>query len=184
MAKTLLIMGSVRAGRRCPQIAAWVLGIARAASDADYELVDLADWPLGMDSEPGIPAFGKGYARELTCAWSEKIKPASAIIFVTPQYNWGYPAVLKNAIDHLFHEWKGKPALIITYGGHGGGKCAAQLRQVVEQVGMTPLATMPALTLPRAAVEGAPHDPAKDFTEEEVDMIKQAIIELPSARNC
>ena len=46
------------------------------------------------------------------------------------QYNWGYPAVLKNAIDYLYHEWKGKPAAIVSYGGHGGGKGAAQLHQV------------------------------------------------------
>ena len=181
MAKTLLIMGSVRAGRRCPQIAAWVLDIARATAPLDYELVDLADWPLAMNSEPAIPAGGTGYAHAVTRAWSEKIAAATAFIFVTPQYNWGYPAVLKNAIDHLFHEWKGKPALIITYGGHGGGKCADQLRQVIGAIGMRPVATMPALTLPRSAIEGASHDPATDFTPEEADMIATSIRELSAA---
>lgn len=46
------------------------------------------------------------------------------------QYNWGYPAALKNALDYLYHEWLGKPAVVITYGTRGGGKAAAQLQQV------------------------------------------------------
>jgi hypothetical protein len=55
---------------------------------------------------------------------------------VTPQYNWGYPASLKNAIDYLFHEWVGKPGLVVSYGGRGGGKCNAQLREVLKGVRM------------------------------------------------
>ncbi len=58
----------------------------------------------------------------------------TAIVFVSPQYNWGYPAPLKNAIDHLYKEWAGKPAMIVTYGGHGGSKCAAQLRQAFAEL--------------------------------------------------
>ena len=57
-------------------------------------------------------------------------------MFVTPQYNWGYPAPLKNAIDYLYNEWKGKPALVVSYGGHGGGKANGQLREVLRGVRM------------------------------------------------
>ena len=46
------------------------------------------------------------------------------------QYNWGYPAALKNALDYLYRSWNGKPAMIVSYGSHGGGKGAAQLKQV------------------------------------------------------
>ena len=46
------------------------------------------------------------------------------------QYNWGYPAALKNALDYLYQSWNGKPAMIVSYGSHGGGKGAAQLKQV------------------------------------------------------
>lgn len=173
-------MGSVRPGRRCPQIAQWVIGIAKASSTLKYELVDLADWRLPMDDEPDIPARGN-YTRRHTRAWSRKIAAAGAFVFVTPQYNWGYPAVLKNALDHLHKEWEGKPIVIVTYGGHGGGKCAAQLRQVTEGLDMRPMATMPALKLTREAIEGAPHDPAKDFKAEEAELVRQAIRELAAA---
>ncbi len=70
---------------------------------------------------------------------------AAAIVIVTPQYNWGYPAPLKNALDHLYQKWTGKPLVIVTYGGHGGNKCAAQLRQVAAGLHMRPVATMPGI---------------------------------------
>jgi NAD(P)H-dependent FMN reductase len=122
----LVIMGSTRASRLCPAITAWVTGIARATTAQNYEIIDLSDWNLPMDDEPGIPARGS-YTQKHTIAWAEKIAGGDGFVFVTPQYNWGYPAALKNAIDHLYAEWRGKPAVIVTYGGHGGGKCAAQL---------------------------------------------------------
>ncbi|HUB84883.1 MAG TPA: NAD(P)H-dependent oxidoreductase, partial [Rhizomicrobium sp.] len=82
---------------------------------------------------------------------------------VTPQYNWGYPAPLKNALDHLFDEWKNKPLLLITYGGHGGGKCAKQLRSVAKGLHMKTVWTSPALVLTRAQILGAPFDAERDL---------------------
>ena len=171
-------MGSVRAGRLNPKVAAWVTDIARTASDLNYELIDLADWPLPMHDEPGIPQRGV-YNQQHTQAWSEKIAAADAFIFVSPQYNWGYPAALKNAIDHLFHEWKGKPAVIVTYGGHGGGKCAAQLLQVFEAIGMRVVPTMPAITITREMITGGPVNPETDF-QSHAESIRQAIAALAS----
>jgi len=175
-ATVLVVMGSVRAARLCPRIASWVIDIAVAASTSKYELVDLADWPLPLDDEPEIPALGP-YRQAHTQAWSRKILAADGFVFVTPQYNWGYPAVLKNAIDHLYAEWRGKPAVIVTYGGHGGVKCAAQLRQVAAAVHMRPTATMPAITLTREMMGGGPMVPEQDFMSE-AQVIRQAIREL------
>ncbi|HEV2677977.1 MAG TPA: NADPH-dependent FMN reductase [Aliidongia sp.] len=171
-----VIMGSIRAGRLCPRLAAWVMEIGRASNGLAYELVDLADWPLPMDDEPGIPARG-AYAREHTLAWSRKVASAAGFVFVTPQYNWGYPAALKNAIDHLYAEWVGKPVAIVSYGGHGGGKCATQLRQVTEGLKMRPVATMPGITLTHEMIKGGPVDPARDFASD-AEAIRQALAEL------
>ena len=66
----------------------------------------------------------------------------------TPQYNWSLPASLKNAIDYLFNEWKGKPGLIISYGGHGGGKCAAHLNEIMQGIRMRPTERMVQLAFP------------------------------------
>lgn len=96
-----------------------------------------------MFDEPGIPSLIKDpsqYKHEHPRAWSHEIASCDAFIFVSPQYNWGYPAALKNAIDFLFNEWVGKPTMIVTYGGHGGGRCAAQLESVLNGIRMLPTA--------------------------------------------
>jgi NAD(P)H-dependent FMN reductase len=153
-----------------------VVEIAQASTQLDYEIVDLAAWPLPADDEPGIPALGK-YVQGHTQAWSSKIASADGFVIVTPQYNWGYPAPLKNAIDHLYREWAGKPVLIVSYGGHGGGKCAAQLRQVLEGIKMRPISLMPGISLTHEMMQGAVLDPAKDF-EPFAEPVRQALAEL------
>lgn len=173
----LLIMGSTRAGRKCPQVAAWVKSIGQACSDFAYEVVDLANWSLPMDDEPAIPALGH-YTQAHTRAWSDKIQTADAVVFVTPQFNWGYPAVLKNAIDHLYHEWRDKPTVIVTYGGHGGTRCARQLRRVAASLKMRVVATTPALALPDAVIrQGALLDADRDFVASQ-PAVRRAFMEL------
>lgn len=163
-AKTaLVVLGSTRAGRICPQVAAWVAQLGREHTTLDYEIVDLADWPLPADDEPAIPALGP-YAQAHTRAWSDRIARADALVFVAPQFNWGYPAVLKNAIDHLYSEWRDKPLAIVSYGGHGGTRCAKQLRQVAASLHMRIVPAAPALPLSDAVIrEGAALEPARDF---------------------
>jgi NAD(P)H-dependent FMN reductase len=173
----LLIMGSVRAGRTCPRITQWAANIGRARTDLAFEIIDLSDWPLPMDDEPGLPHAGE-YVQPHTRAWSEKVKGAAAVVFVTPQYNWGYPAPLKNAIDHLYREWRGKPAAIISYGGHGGEKCAQQLRQVAAGLKMSMVATAPALTLSEEVIrQQAELDPETDLAPY-IPQVEQAFEEL------
>ena len=121
------------------------------ALTADFTILDLADVNLPMFNEPCIPhqiTDPDDYGQPHTRAWSKAVSKYSAFIFVTPQYNWGYPAVLKNAIDYLCNEWNGKPAMIVSYGGQGGTKSANQLRQVLEAVKMRVVETMPALAFP------------------------------------
>jgi NAD(P)H-dependent FMN reductase len=179
----LLIMGSVRAGRVCPRIAAWAARIGHESTDLAYEVIDLADWPLPMDDEPGLPHAGK-YIQPHTSAWSEKIGGAAAVVFVTPQYNWGYPAPLKNAIDHLYSEWRGKPAAIISYGGHGGVKCAEQLRQIGAALKMRMVATAPALTLSEQVIrQQIELDPETDLASYVGD-VRQAFEALTAEITC
>lgn len=108
-----------------------------------------------MYNEPGIPSqihSSDQYLHPHTQRWSEEIASYAAFVFVTPQYNWGYSASIKNAIDYLYHEWKGKPAMIVSYGGHGGGKAAEQLKQVLCGVRMRPLERTVGMTFPSKEV--------------------------------
>lgn len=177
----LVIIGSVRPRRIAPAVARWVADIGAQVLGPGLELVDLKDWPLPMDDEPAIPAQGL-YAAGHTQAWSRKIAAAKGFVFVTPQYNWGYPAVLKNALDHLYAEWSGKPAVIVTYGGHGGGRCAGQLRQVLKGLHMKPVPVMPALTLPRPMIEAnsGEADPAALFAGQ-ARKVRKAMTRLAAA---
>lgn len=182
VSNVLVIIGSVRARRICPQIAQWVAAVGRETISADIEVVDLKDWPLPMDDEPGVPA-AYDYAFDHTHAWSKKIAGADAFVFVTPQYNWGYPAPLKNALDHLYKEWSGKPAMIVTYGGHGGGKCARQLRQVLTGLHMKPVATMPGLKLTHERIKANAGDvePAVVFAKHR-RMLRRGFKELATGK--
>jgi NAD(P)H-dependent FMN reductase len=177
-----VIVGSTRPRRICPEVARWVAEVGAGLGDWRLELVDLKDWPLPMDDEEDVPARGAGYAKAHTRAWSAKVAAADGLVFVSPQYNWGYPAPLKNALDHLYAEWSGKPALIVTYGGHGGDRCAAQLRQVLEGLRMRPVETMPAFQLARSRIEANEGvlEPAIEFVHG-VDALRTAFAELAVA---
>lgn len=173
-----VIVASVRAGRQCPAVAAWVAEVGRAETGLDFALLDLADRPLPMDDEPGVPAAGAPYVQAHTRAWSAEVAGSDAFLIVTPQYNGGVPASLKNAMDHLYGEWADKPVLIVSYGGHGGARAAAQLRETCNSLKMRPVGTAPALTLPKDVIAGdATLDPHAAFADT-LGTVKQALAEL------
>jgi len=175
-----VIIGSVRMGRIGPQIARWMQDIVSSSDLHSCEVLDLIDWPLPMDDEPHLPATGQ-YIQPHTQAWSQKIAEGDAYIFLFPQYNWGYPAALKNAIDHLYHEWKGKPAILVSYANRGGGKAAVQLRQVLIGIDMIPLET--ALEIKLSDVEflddgqiASCEESLKKYTPQLIAAIKESIV--------
>jgi NAD(P)H-dependent FMN reductase len=133
-----VVIGSTRPTRICPGIAAWVKDTAQQGSPLTYELIDLAEIDLPFLDEPLKAALGE-YEHEHTRAWSELVSAYSGFVFVFPQYNWGYPAPLKNALDFLYHEWHDRPATTVTYGTRGGNKGAQQLHGVLEGLHMRPL---------------------------------------------
>ncbi|SPO06535.1 uncharacterized protein DNG_09225 [Cephalotrichum gorgonifer] len=71
------------------------------------------------------------FASPATVAWNQEIAKFSAYILISPEYHSGIPGALKNAIDHLYHAWTGKPVMVLTYGEFGGAEANAQLRQVL-----------------------------------------------------
>ena len=135
-----LIPSSTRTPRLSPFITQYIrdlLSQQLEGSNISLTIVDLADQGLPLYDEPDIPAKlpqdhpTPHYAHAHTRTWAATIRSFDSFIFVTPQYNWSIPAALKNALDFLFHEWNGKPAAIVSYGGRGGGKAAAHLRDVL-----------------------------------------------------
>ncbi len=134
----LVILGSTRQGRKGEAVARWFMERTGRRSEATFELADLRDWPLPFIDSPMPPASGQYDPAALP--WAEKVSTADGFVFVTPEYNHGYPAVLKNALDHIYHEWGNKPGAIVSYGSYGAGyRAAEQLRQVLVELGVAPI---------------------------------------------
>jgi NAD(P)H-dependent FMN reductase len=134
-----IIIASTRPGRVGPSVAAWIYERAVAHGGFDVELVDLAEVNLPMFDEPKHPRFGE-YVHQHTKDWSATISRAEAFIFVIPEYNYGFNAAIKNALDYLNREWRGKAVGFVSYGGVAAGTRAVQmLKQVVTTLKMVPL---------------------------------------------
>lgn len=133
--RVAVVIGSSRPTRICAGIAAWTRDTIQRDSELCYELLDLAQVNLPFLDEPLKAALGQ-YEHEHTRAWSRTVQSYDGFFFVFPQYNWGYPAVLKNALDYLYEEWHGKPASFLTYGTRGGGKAAVQFTGVLNGLHM------------------------------------------------
>ena len=113
---------------------------AKKKAGVMIEILDLRDYPMPFFNEPVSPAMGDGkYLNEIVKKWSEKINDGDAFIIVTPEYNHGYPAVLKNALDSIFPEWNKKAVGFVSYGNAGGARSVEQLRQVVIELQMVPI---------------------------------------------
>jgi len=132
--KIAIVTGSTRPGRNGEAVARWVLRQAQQRRDAEFELVDIAEYGLPLLDEPVSAMFGK-YTKPHTRTWSEKISSFDGYVFVTPEYNHGMPGALKNAIDFLYGEWTNKAAGFVSYGGGASGaRAVEQLRLVMSEL--------------------------------------------------
>jgi NAD(P)H-dependent FMN reductase len=121
-----VITASTRPTRQGPLVAEWLLGRCRADGRFRVEPIDLADPALPLFDEPEHPKLRR-YVHEHTRAWSATIERADALVFVTPEYNFGMPPSLLNALDYLVWEWAYKPLGFVSYGGVSGGLRSVQM---------------------------------------------------------
>ena len=129
-----VIVGSTRPGRIGASLAHWVVDQAQGRT-ARYELVDLADYQLDLLNEPTVPGEAGGvYENPRTTRWSQTISQYDGFVFVTPEYNHGVPAALKNAVDVLYPEWRHKGAALVSYGADAGVRAVEQWRQIMANV--------------------------------------------------
>jgi NAD(P)H-dependent FMN reductase len=137
--KLQVIICSTRPGRVGPSVARWFHEFARAHSQFDVELVDLADFKLPLYDEPVHPRMQQ-YAHDHTKRWSASVSRADAYVFVTPEYNYSAPPSLVNALDFVYKEWNEKPCGFVGYGGVSGGLRAVQsVKPQVTTLKMMPM---------------------------------------------
>jgi NAD(P)H-dependent FMN reductase len=137
--RLLIVIASTRPGRAGLPIGVWVRDQAVAHGGFAVEVADLAEINLPLLDEPNHPRQHQ-YTLAHTKAWSAQVAAADAIIFVMPEYNHGYTAPLKNAIDFLYREWQHKPVGLVSYGGVvGGTRAVQQLKPVLAALKMVPM---------------------------------------------
>jgi NAD(P)H-dependent FMN reductase len=146
MLKIAIVIGSTRPGRHGEAVSKWAYEIARKRSDAEFELVDIANFELPLLDEPWPASFGK-YSHPHTRTWSAKIASFDGYVFVTPEYNHGPSAALKNAIDFLFQEWANKAAGFIGYGAALGARSVEHLRLVMASLQVATVTAQVGLSL-------------------------------------
>jgi NAD(P)H-dependent FMN reductase len=133
-----IVIGSTREGRFGEKPAHWIHEIARQRTDLEVELIDLRDHPLPFFDE----AMSLLYApakNEAALRWADKLATLDGLIVVTPEYNHGPSAVLKNAFDYAYKEFNRKPIGFVGYGGVGAARAVEQLRLVATELQMAPV---------------------------------------------
>lgn len=134
-----IITSTTRPGHKGILVANWLIELVKKDERFNTELLDLAKINLPLMDEPNHPRLQQ-YTHEHTKAWSKTIDSADCFIIVLGEYNYSFPAPIKNAIDYLFKEWQNKPVGIVSYGGVSGGLRAAQmLKQVLTTLNMMPI---------------------------------------------
>ena len=133
MTRIGIVTASTRPRRIGHHIATWVRGLA--PQDVELVDVDLRELALPLLDEPEMPSDGN-YVHEHTRNWAAIVEGLDAVVFVMPEYNRGYSAGLKNAIDYLYAEWSGKPVACVGYGWSGAQYARAALRQTLDRIGM------------------------------------------------
>lgn len=139
MPQLTVIIASTRPGRAGLPIAEWFTAVAEAHGGFEVAVADLAAIGLPMMDEPAHPRLQQ-YEHQHTRDWSALVGTSDAFAVVMPEYNYGFNAPLKNAIDYLHNEWRYKPMGFVSYGGVAAGTRAVQmLKQVVTTLKVTPL---------------------------------------------
>ena len=146
MTRIGIILGSTRPNRNGEQVARWVLDVATRRGDAEFELIDLRDYPLPHLDEPIPPSLGQ-YQQEHTRQWASTIAALDGFVIVTPEYNHGTSGVLKNAIDYPYAEWNNKAVGFVSYGAAGGARAVEHLRLVAGELQMADVRQQVTLSL-------------------------------------
>ena len=163
-----IILGSTREGRVSPQVGAWVKEIADKRGDANYTIIDIADYKLPLLGEAGADATGAQ-------AWSEAIANQDGFVFIVQEYNHSISAALKNALDYLRDEWNNKAAGIVSYGSVGGARAAEHLRGILGELLVADVRVHPALSLFTDFENGTDFKP-KEVQEDSVNQMLDQLI--------
>lgn len=166
-----VVICSTRPGRIGPSVARWFNDFAVEHGGFSVRLVDLADFNLPVYDEPRHPALQQ-YEHEHTKRWAASVQSADAFVFVTPEYNYGPPPSLLNALNYVYKEWNFKAAAFVSYGGVSGGMRAVQM----EKLTLTTLKMVPIIEAVLAPMVAQHIDAEKRFTPNDLQSISAKVL--------
>lgn len=168
MLKIGIVLGSTREGRVSPQVGQWVKGIADKRGDAEYEIIDIADFKLPLLGESDGDASG-------AAEWSRRVAACDGFVFIVQEYNHSITGALKNALDYLREEWNNKAAGIVSYGSVGGARAAEHLRGILGELLVADVRVHPALSLFTDFENGTDFKPKEVQADSVNQMLDQVI---------
>ena len=136
-----IVVGSTREGRFSEKPAKWILQHLKKRDGIDARILDLRDFPMpffDQKATPGTPDRPP-YTNEAVQRWTAAIAQSDGFVFITPEYNYGPPAVLKNALDWVYPEWNRKAVAFVSYGSAMGARSVQQLRAMVIELQLAPV---------------------------------------------
>src|SRR5579863_1621405 len=152
MAVISVVVGSTRENRFSEKPAKWIFELLKKREGVDARLLDLREFSMPFFDQKATPATpGRApYANEVVQRWTAVIGQSDGFVFVAPEYNYGPPAVLKNALDWVYPEWKRKSVAFVSYGSTAGARSVQQLRETAIELQLAPVRSsvhIPAATL-------------------------------------
>lgn len=178
MLKIGIVLGSTREGRVSPQVGEWVKELADKRGDAEYKIIDIAEFKLPLLGEAGGDASG-------AAAWSAQINDCDGFVFIVQEYNHSITGALKNALDYLRDEWNNKAAGIVSYGSVGGARATEHLRGILSELSVAHVRVHPALSLFTDFENGSvfkPADVQKDSVNQMLDQVVSWTAALKTVR--
>lgn len=133
-----LLVGSTRQGRSSGLPADWMLACCRTEALFETEWIDLRDYPMPWFNDDMAPS-ARPSQEPLARRWTALLERLDGLVVITPEYNHGPPAVLKNAFDHVAGELVRKPIAFVGYGEVGAARAIEQLRLMAIELDMVPL---------------------------------------------
>jgi NAD(P)H-dependent FMN reductase len=182
--KIAIIVGSTRPGRKGSTVGRWVHELARRRDDVpgkvDFDLLELESFDLPLLEEPTVPAAAdREYETPQTRRWSETIDSYDGFVLVTPEYNHGVPAAMKNALDVLGPEWGHKAVAFVSYGADGGVRAVEHWRGIVANVMMADVRAQVSLLVFEDWKDGEFRP--LERREREVDTMLDQLVEMTEA---
>lgn len=175
MTKIAIVTGSIRPGRQSLTVANWVKSIADQRTDAEFEIVDIAEFDLPVWAEPAQASI-RPPESEVGQRWSAAMAQYDGYVFVVSEYNHSISGALKNALDYLKPELRNKAAAFVSYGAASGARAVEHLRAILSEMEVAHVRNTVPMSLFHDFKNFSEFAPTPPVTESVMPMLDQLLV--------